>query len=659
MEKLFNPKSIAVIGASRHKEKLGYQVLDNLMKSGFKGNIYPINPDACEILGFKSVNKVSDISEDIDLAIIIVPASIVPEVLKNCVEKKVSFTIIISSGFSELGSKGKILQEKIKDIIAPSNLRVLGPNCLGVFNTVNNLNATFAAPKLTKGTVGAVFQSGALGVALLDWAEKYQFGFSKFVSLGNKVDIEESEILTYLAEDPETKVIALYLEQIENPAKFLQVARSVSEKKPIVILKGGTTAIGARAAFSHTAAMITPRHINEAIFSQSNLIVAQTIEEMINVIQILSTEPETKSRDLAIITNAGGPGILSTDMAVMSDLNVSLPNQSLKSKLEKKLKNISSASNPLDLTGEAKAQDYEDALKLIIDDKQYSSILTILTPQTATEINKTAEVIGKYANSKKPIVASFLGSKLILSGEKILKSANVPFLEEPENAVKALGKVARYWRKASMSKEFIELTHTDQDIVPSGDALELVSRYNIPIPPSGMATNIDVAMKIVGRIGFPVAVKNVSKAVVHKFKAGKVVLNVQSESFLKTAIEKVGWPVLIQRMTDSPFEIIIGAKRDDKLGIIITFGWGGVFAEDIDDISLRILPLTENDLDEMIKETKIGNILIREAVDVSSLKNILIEVSQIMTDFNGINELDLNPVKVFENRAYCVDARYK
>jgi acetyltransferase len=498
-----------------------------------------------------------------------------------------------------------------------------------------------------------------LGVALLDWAEKYNFGFAKFVSLGNKVDLEESEILEFLSEDPQTKVIVLYLEEISNPAKFLSIARKLSRQKPIIILKGGVTTIGAKAAFSHTAAMVTPRHINEAIFAQANLIYAETLEEMLNIIKILATEPATKSKEIAIITNAGGPGILTTDMAVKSGIIISPPNPSLKVKLQKRLSDISTVANPIDLTGQAKAQDYENAIDLVLSDKQYSGIVTLLTPQAGTEIEKTAEVLAKKTAARKPIVASFLGAKLVKPGFDILKKASVPCFEDPENAVKALGKVISFWEKYTHPQDFIELHHNDQEIMPSGDALELVSRYNIPVPPSGVATNMDVAMKIVGRIGFPVAVKNISKKYVHKYKSGKVILNVQTEGYLKTAITKVGWPVLIQRMVDSPFEIIIGAKRDSDLGVIVTFGWGGVFAEDLDDLALRILPLTEGDLDEMIKETKIGRILLRENVDLSGIKNVLIEVCQIMTDFSDIQELDLNPLKITDGEIMCVDARYK
>lgn len=659
MDKLFFPQSVAVIGASRHKEKLGFQLLDNLAKSGFKGKIIPVNPEAEEILGFESYRLLKEIPDEVDLAVIIVPAVIVPQILDDCIAKKVPYAIVISSGFSEMGKKGALLQKEIQEKIAASSLRVLGPNCLGIFNTENSLNATFAAPKLTKGKVAAVFQSGALGVALLDWAEKFQFGFSKFISLGNKVDLEESEIIEFLGEDKETKLIAVYLEEISNPAKFLEAARKVSEKKPIIILKGGSTSMGARAAFSHTAALVTPKHINEAIFSQANLVVVQTIEEMLDVIEVVSLEPETKSREVAIITNAGGPGILATDMAVKSGLLISTPNPSLQKKLTKKLPAVSSVNNPIDLTGEAKASDYEEALSLILQDKQFSGVVALLTPQTATEIEETASVLAARSKARKPVVASFLGSKLVSSGIEILKAAAVPNFSEPENAVKALAKASIYWQKKANPKNYVELEKHDQEIMPSGDALELVNRYNIPIPPSGMATTVDVAMKIVGRIGFPVAVKNISKNIVHKYKAGKVILNVETESYLKTAIKEVGFPVLIQRMVDSPFEIIIGAKRDANLGTLITFGWGGVFTEDIDDISLRILPLTEYDLDEMIKETKIGKVLVRENVDLSSLKNILIDVCQIMTDFEDIAELDLNPIKVLEGRAYCVDARYK
>jgi len=660
MDSLFNPKTIAVIGASRHKEKLGYQILNNIVKGGFKGKIYPINPEANEILNLKSFAKITDVQDEIDLAIIIVPAPIVPEILDQCVNKKVANAAIISSGFAEMGKTGKLLQDEIRDvIIKASPLRVLGPNCLGIFNTSINLNATFAAPELVKGTVSAVLQSGALGVAFLDWAKKFEFGYSKFISLGNKVDIEESEIIEYLANDPDTKVIILYLEDIAKPVKFLNICREASSKKPIIILKGGVTAAGARAAFSHTAAMVRSVHINEAIFAQANLVVAQTIEQVLNLIPILCWEPPVRTSNIGIITNAGGPGILTADAVSYNGLSMPSVDEKTSLKLKKVLPPVATISNPLDLGGEAKANDYEAALQYFLSDGRFSSILVLLTPQTATEITQTAQVLAKNTKAPKLIVASFLGDKTVSGGIDILQKNHVPYFDTPEVAIKAIAQVNKYWQKYFSVKNIIELSNDSHQEIPIGDALELVQKHNIPIPPSGVATNVDVAMKIVGRIGFPVAVKNVSKNIVHKYKAGKVVLNVQSESFLKESIRKVGFPVLVQRMVDSPFEIIIGAKRDVNLGVILTFGWGGIFVEDLEDIAVRILPLTELDLDEMIKVTKIGKILVRERIDLSAIKNILIEVCQLMYDFPEIEELDLNPIKVSKDTAYCVDARYR
>lgn len=659
MDKLFNPQSVAIIGASRHPEKIGYQILDNLVRSGYRGKIFPVNPEAQEIQNLKVFNKISEINEPIDLALVVVPAKAVAEVLEKCVEKKVAYAIVISSGFSEIGEKGRLLQEEIKDVIInASPLRVVGPNCLGVINTSNGLNLTFAAPKLVRGGVSAVFQSGALGVALLDFTQKFEFGFAKFVSLGNKVDIEESEIIEYLANDPETKIIALYIEQISNLNKFFQKARYASSKKPIVILIGGVTQQGARAAYSHTAAMISPAHVNHAIFSQANLLVAKSIEEMLSIISILSCEPPVKDKNLAIITNAGGPGILATDAASLYKFQLPLPDKKYFTKSPNFLENTS-ISNPLDLTGTAKAKDYKSALNYFTTDSRFSEILTILTPQTATEIEQTALVLSEFSNAQKPIIASFLGDKTVEKGVEILRKNKVPHFEDPEEGIIALSKVIKYWEKFCAPKNKIEIEPFEQFIKPSGEALELIAGYNIPVPPSGIATTMDVALKIVSRIGMPVVVKNISKNIVHKYKAGKVILNVQSESFLKESIRKVGFPVLIQRMVDSPFEVIVGAKRDSKLGVIVTFGWGGIFAEDLNDISTRILPLTEYDLDEMIKETKISQILIREKIDFSGIKNIIIEICQIMIDFPQFTEMDLNPIKLKETSAVCVDARYK
>ena len=658
MEKLFNPQSIAIIGASRHKEKLGYQILDVLVRNGYKGQIYPVNPETSEIMNLQCFPEVAAITEKIDLAVIIVPAPMVPKVLKECISKNIEYAVIISAGFAELGEEGRLLQNEIKNLIKASPIRVVGPNCLGIFNTSANFDATFAAPQLAKGNVAAVFQSGALGVAFLDWAEKYHFGFSKFVSLGNKVDIEESELIEYLADDPDTKIIALYLEEITDPQKFLKACRKATEKKPVIILKGGTTNLGAKAAFSHTASMIKSSHTTQAIFSQANLIVAPTIEAMLNIIQVLSSEPQIISKRMLIVTNAGGPGILATDMA--SKLGMELPAIDEKSAVQLRivLPKVASIHNPLDMAGEAKAKDYEAVLKYAIERDEFSSILVLLTPQTATEVKETAEILASLSKYPKPIIASFLGDKAVAEAINIFQEYKVPHFDDPEIAVFTINKIANYWINVWKKKYPIEIESNGANIETLGEPMQLIQNYNIPVPPSGFATTMEVALQILARIGFPVAIKNVGKFGEHKFKAGKVKLNITSQEYFTQAIKQVQFPVLIQKMVDFPFEIIIGAKRDEQMGIILTFGWGGVFVEDLSDISARILPLTEVDLDEMIKETKIGHILIREKVDLSNIKNIMVAVAQIMTDYSNITELDLNPIKVTQDQAICVDARY-
>lgn len=660
MEQLFSPKSIAIVGASRHVEKVGYQILNNLIQSGYEGVIYPVNPEADVIYNLKASPSLESIAGSIDLVIIAIPKEKVPKVLEEAVRKNIPYAIIISAGFAEAGEEGKLLQDEMNDvIIKASPIRVLGPNCLGLINSEINLNATFAAPKITKGNVSAVFQSGALGVALLDWAAKYEFGLSKFVSLGNKMDLDEAEILEYLVNDSTTKIVALYLEDIKSIGKFSAAAKNLAQQKPIIMLKGGTTRRGAEAAFSHTAALVNDRVLYKAIMSQSNIIEAENIEEMLALIQILTSEPPVKFSSLGIITNAGGPGILTTDAASRHNFKVPALSRATAEKVKNKISNISSINNPLDLAGEAKATDYEVALDAMLNDPEIASIIVLLTPQSSTEVVKTAEVIGRYAKSNKPIIASFMGGLTVEEGNEILRHYKVPHFEDPEEAVVALKKASKFWEKHFSSHEYIEVESNNQVLEVNYDALELVSNYDIEISPSGLATNMDVTMKIAGRVGFPVAVKNVSPEVVHKYKAGKVVLNVQSESFLKESVIKVGFPVLIQKMVEAPFEIIVGAKRDVELGIILTFGWGGVFVEDLQDISTRIAPLTEYDLDEMIRETKIGKILIREGVSLCIIKNIIISVNQIMADYPNIQEMDLNPIKVSANGAICVDARYK
>lgn len=657
MDFLFSPKTIAVVGASRHKEKLGYQIYEKLISGNFQGQVFPVNPEAYSILGQKVYGSLSNIPVDIDLAVIVIPAKFVVEAVKEAVKKQVKAAIIISAGFAEIGAEGHALQEQIKDVIKASPIRILGPNCLGVFNTANNFDATFASPKLVKGSVSAIFQSGALGVAFLDWASSYGFGLAKFVSLGNKVDIEETEIIEFLKNDPDTKIIALYLENVSNPNKFLKVCRETSAIKPIIILKGGTSNLGAKAAFSHTAAMVGSSLTTKALFSQSNLIVAQTIEEMLNLIMVLNTEPPMQSDKICLITNAGGPGILATDMVGRLGMKLPSPPEKDILALKKALPKAASFNNPFDLSGEAKASEYNAALQFALH-ADYGAIILLLTAQTVTEVENTAEVISQYAKSPKPIIASFLGDKSVAKGKEILLKNLIPHFSDPELAVFALWKIAAYWKKRLNPIDLINIEKQTDGREMLGDPFILLQTYSVPIPLTGIATNLDVAYQIIGRIGYPVVVKNIAKFGEHKSKAGKVVLNISSDQFLLEAIKKVGFPVLVQSMVNAPFEVIIGAKRDQEFGVTLSFGWGGVYAEEINDIAARILPLTEVDLDEMIRETKIGQILIREKVDLSPIKNILIDVAQIMIDFPQITELDLNPVKVSEREAICVDTRY-
>lgn len=656
MEYLFSPRSVAVIGASKHKEKLGFQIFANIVNGGYKGKIYPINPEATEILGLKAYPSILDTPTEIDLAVIIVPAPIVIEVVKQCLEKKVKYAVIISAGFSESGAHGHLLQEQLKKIVVGSSLRLVGPNCLGIFNTKINLNSTFAAPQITAGNVSAVLQSGALGVALLDIAKSANFGFAKFISLGNKIDLNESDILEYLAEDPDTKVIVLYLETITNLTKFVEICRQTSKNKPIVVLKGGMTKRGAKAAFSHTAAITSPAMITKAVFSQSNIIFTNTIEEMIDVLCLLSFLPSIPNNNLAILTNAGGPAILATDMACEIGLELPLIKEKVKDELKIALPKAASVSNPIDLAGDALAKDYQSALDILVKDENLGSILCILTPQTTTQIPQTAETIVKFKN-KKSIITSFIGAETVRPGIEILNKNKIPHFSDPSLALLALKKVADYHHRVLHADTPIRFSEPKIKF-ELGDPLALIKNYRIPLPPTIEANSKNEALKLVKKLHFPVVVKGNAKFGEHKFKAGKVVLNVSGEKSLEDAIDKVGLPVIVQQMIKAPYEVIVGAKRDQENGIAITFGWGGVFVEDIKDLSVRVLPLTEYDLCQMISETKIGKVLLSENINLTALKNIIINMARIMNDFPTITEMDLNPVMISEKETFAVDCRY-
>lgn len=651
MKNFFQPQSVAVIGASKNKEKLGHQLLKNLIDSGYEGRIYPINLDDKEILGLKTYSSILDIHSSIDLAVIIIPREVVPMVTEQCVHKDVPHVLIISAGFAEKDSAGKKLQKKLFEITAGTKTRIIGPNCLGIIDTAIKLNLTFAATNVAAGGIGLILQSGAIGAAILDWAKEKELGISKFVSLGNKMQVSEIDALKIMGEDSQTKIIGLYLEEISDPIAFLRVCREISAQKPIIILKGGSTELGAKAASSHTAALTTSAKLDRALFAQANLIVAEEYLELLHFLELLSCKKFDAGRSLAIVTNAGGPGILAADAASKAGFDLpKLSGQDL-TNFEEKIINYASLTNPFDLGGDALASGYQKVIELIEKSKNYSAILAIVTPQAVTEIEKTAEVIAKYRKSPKPVVAAFLGGTKIKPANKILLKASIPHFEDPALAIELLGKIHCYFQKKSTPKNYVGLNETES--YRCVDDQDLIKRYKIDFVETAYIGSDSDAMAFVEQNDFPVAFKT-NKPIKHKGRAGKVGLNIGDNASLIRAAKTIGYPAMIQKMVDSPYEVLIGARRDPLFGLTVVFGQGGIFAEENADVALRMMPLTGADIDEMIEETSVWKMIKRYKVK-DQIKQVIMAVAKILVENADLESVEFNPFKVLNGKIIAVD----
>lgn len=656
MENFFDPQSVALIGASANPKKLGHQLLKNLIKGGFKGAIFPVNLKEKKILKLPVFQSILDIHRKIDLACIIVPREIVPQVLRQCLHKEIPYVLIISAGFAEKDALGKKLQEELVTVTRGTKTRIIGPNCLGLIDTSGKLNLTFAATEVKPGGIGLILQSGAIGAAIFDWAKVNNVGISKFISLGNKVHLTEIDALRVFAQDPNTKVIALYLEEISNPAKFLFTCREVTAKKPIIILKGGATLAGAQAAQSHTAALSTPGKLNVALFEQANLLVAEDFEELLNFLEIFAKKTyDLEKNTLAIITNAGGPGILAADAAAHHKLILPKISASQSNKIAQKIKSFANLNNPFDLGGDASAESYFELLHFVENSPLFSSVIVIVTPQTATEIEKTAQVIKTFKTSEKPIVTSFLGGTKIQKAVKILTKNHLPHYDDPAEGIELLGKIYRYHRQREIPAKNIEIQPVINQTALTDE--EIIKNYQLPCVKSYLVTNDAEVMGLVEEIGFPLVYKT-AKKITHKGKARKVGLNITDKIALARALQVIGFPGIIQEMIDSFYEVIVGGRRDKVFGPMVIFGQGGIFTEENADISIKLLPLTEADLDEMIEAPRIWQAIKDLKVKIL-FKDLIIDLAKIILENQDIAEIELNPIKVMPKKIIAVDINVK
>jgi len=678
----FEPASVAVIGASSNPAKLGHAVLKNLIEGGYtqRGRVYPINPTAQEILGYPVFPSVLEVPEPIDLAVIVIPYPQVPAALRQCGQKGIPAAIVISAGFREAGMEGLEREIELIQICKEFGMRLIGPNCLGVIDTYTPLNASFAAGTPPQGPMAFISQSGALGTAVLDIALAGRLGLSKFVSLGNKADVSETDLLQAWAEDERSRVIMIYSEGMPNGQEFIQVARQVTPKKAVIAIKSGVTQSGSRAVSSHTGSLAGSEQAYQAAFRQAGILRADSMQDLFDMALAIGYQPLLKGERIAIVTNAGGPGILATDALERAGLSLARFEIETLHALEQFLPDAASAANPVDLLGDARADRYRFALEKVSADPNTDGLLVLLTPQAMTEIEATAEVVGQLSRlSEKPILACFMGEARVEKGIEILNRYGVPNYPFPERAARAFRAMADY--RLIQSRPMPQFVHFDcdrqavrqtlervraEDRLSIGDAeaRQILEAYGLRAPRGEVAETPEEAIEIANRLGYPVVLKVASPDILHKTDVGGVKVGLQNAEDVRDAFELIVyraqryvpearlWGCLVQQMAPpGGLEVLVGMNRDPQFGPLVTFGLGGIYVETLKDVTFRIVPFSPQEAEEMLSEIRAHALLDgvrgRPAMDKAAIVQVLLRVGQLVQDFPEIVELDINPLMVY------------
>jgi len=675
-ENFFSPKSVAIVGASQKEGKVGYEILKGMIEAGFDGNIFPINPKAESIQGLKCYGDLESIGQTPDLVIIIVPAKVVPGIMQQCAKVGVKAVIIITAGFKEVGEQGRELEQKISQIARQAGIRMIGPNCLGLIVPENKLNASFGGKLPAIGSIGYLSQSGALLTAILDMANASGIGFSKLVSIGNKADVDELDLIGALAHDPSTKVIAGYLENIKDGNAFVREAEQISQKKPILLVKSGGTSAGAKAASSHTGSLAGSETAYEAVFERAGIIRCDSIRSQFDYAQVLAYQPLPKGKSVAVITNAGGPGIMATDAIIRQGLDFAEMTDNTVTKLTAVLPAAANCHNPIDVLGDALADRYETALDVVLDDPNVDAVLVMLTPQAMTQAAKTAEAIVKIARRKreKPVITCFMGADKVAEATTILREGNIPQIGDTQSAVAALRVMTDYVRWLARPKRVVKLfpvnrrkvetivhRHLRQGAreIAENESKEILEAYGFVTPKGEIAATADQAAAIATQLGFPVVLKIWSPDILHKSDVGGVQIGLKSAREVRDAFDLMMYRipkkmpdahilgVLVQEMCSGGKEVILGMKRDPNFGPLMMFGMGGTMVEVLKDIAFYLAPLTADEARQMLVKTRTYQMLkgVRgeEGVDIDALAEGLQRLSQLVTEFAQIQELDINP----------------
>ncbi|MBK8654205.1 MAG: GNAT family N-acetyltransferase [Haliscomenobacter sp.] len=693
LEKIFNPRSIAVIGASNKPDTVGNALISNLLNGGFAGKVFPVNLRHDQILGLQAYSRIDKVPEKVDLAVIAIPAFSVPDVVEECGKAGVGGLVIISAGFLEVGQEGKMHADKILEICRRYGMRVIGPNCLGFIRPVGKINASFAAEMAFPGNLALISQSGALLTSILDWSVAQRVGFSYFVSIGSMIDVDFADLIDYFGTDPQTSCILIYMESLVHARRFMSAARSFARNKPIIVLKAGRSFEGGQAALSHTGSMAGNDEVYDAAFRRAGIIRVDTIAQLFNIAQALALQNRPRGNRLAIITNAGGPGVLATDYLIRNGGQLARLSPKSLDQLNQLLPSTWSRGNPIDLLGDASPEKYRKALHICIHDPGVDAALVILTPQYMTDPKGCAQAVAEAAKgSPKPVLASWMGEDEVHEGREVFESGRVPNYRFPESAVDAFLRIWRYTRDLQLlyetppaiPKDFSPDTDAARQVVAGllgkgrqllteMEAKNLLSAYQIPVIKSHLCQNPKEAIDAAEMLGYPVVLKIVSPDISHKTDVGGVMLDLQNQADVQRAYytlhERVALRrpaarlegVLVEPMIRKPFELLLGAKKDPVFGPVIAFGHGGTGAEVFKDFQLGLPPLNMALAQQIVEGTRFFPLLRGyrglPGVNLKELDFLLCKFAYLLMDIPEIREIDINPFLADHLGGLVVDAR--
>jgi acetyltransferase len=691
LEAIFAPQSVAIVGASPDPSKLGHRVLKNVVENGYQGRIIPVHPTAAQVLGLPAAPSVAAIRGPVDLAVLVVPPQAVLAVVDECGAKGVRGLVVITAGFKEVGGAGRELEHQLVERVRRYQIRMIGPNCLGIIDTTTCLNASFAALMPSPGQIAFMSQSGAICTAILDWSKSEGIGFSRFVSLGNKADVDEVALLKAWGGDPDNRVILAYLEGISDGPGFVQTARAVTRTTPVIAIKSGTTDAGTKAISSHTGSLAGSEKAYEAAFSQSGIIRAQSMEELFDFALAFAYQPPIAGERIAIVTNAGGPGIITADAIERSGLTLARLTPATIERLRANLPPTANVFNPIDVIGDARADRYEVALRAALADPNVDAAIVLFTPQAGSEPELTAELTARLARDQpKPVVASFMGAISIGPALELLNRERIPNYAFPERAVAALRAMAhhRAWTQrpageyASFEVDRRRVRQVFDQVRASGrvalgeiEAREVIEAYGMRLPQSRLARSPEEAAQIGAEIGFPVVMKISSPDILHKSDIGGVKVGIADPSAARDAYELIEyrarkysreaqiWGVLVQEMVPKGREVLVGVTRDPQFGPLVVFGLGGIYVEVLQDVAFRLAPVSRQEAAEQVRSIRTYALLqgVRgePPADIAAAEEVILRVSQLVTDFPEIVEMDINPLVVNNQGqgAVVLDAR--